>query len=242
MGEGLCFIWLFMQKIPQHIVLFPDGNRRWARQKNLPIIKGHQQGFGNLIEFCKWAKNKGVKVLTAFGFSTENWKRPKAEVNDLVRLFERGISSNKRNIKKLHNMGIKINIIGQKEKFPKRLQGLFKNIENLTKNNRNFCLNLAVSYGGKWDILQAVKNVAAKGVALKEITEDLIEQNLSTAGLPLPDLILRPGGEKRLSNFLLWQSAYAEIYFSSKLWPDFTEADFNQVLNEYAKRQRRFGS
>ncbi|MBU0476491.1 di-trans,poly-cis-decaprenylcistransferase [Patescibacteria group bacterium] len=227
-------------KIPSHIVLFPDGNRRWARKKGLPALIGHQQGYKNLTEFSKWCKNRGVKVLTAFGFSTENWKRSKREVGYLMKLFEKGLSSEK-NIKAFNKNEVRLKIIGQKEPLPKSLQKTIIKIENLTKNNKKFKLNLAVSYGGRWDIIQAVQKIIKEKIPIKDITEDLMEKYLSTAGLPAPDLIIRAGGEKRLSNFVIWQGAYSELYFSKKLWPDFTEKDLDKALDEYARRQRRFG-
>jgi undecaprenyl diphosphate synthase len=228
------------KKIPYHIVLFPDGNRRWAQESGLPTFRGHWEGFKKLKEFCRWCKERGVKVGTAFGFSTENWKRSKKEVDYLMKLFEKRLS-NKKDIKELQKEGVRVKVIGQKEKLPKPLQKVISSIESLTKDNKNFHLNLAVSYGGTWDILQAVQKIMKKNPPVKKITEDLIGQYLSTAGLPNPDLIIRAGGEKRLSNFLLWQAAYSELYFSKKLWPDFTEKDLDLAIKEYLRRQRRFG-
>lgn len=229
-----------MNKIPNHIVLFPDGNRRWAQKKGLPALKGHLKGQEKFKDFLIWSKKRGVKILTVFGFSTENWKRSKKEVNYLMKLFERGLSD-KKEINKFQKAGVKVKIIGQKEKLPKSLQGVISNLETLTKNNKKFQLNLAVSYGGRWDIIQAVKEIVKKKIPAKKITEDSIEKYLSTTGLPVPDLVIRAGGERRFSNFLLWQTAYSELYFSKKLWPDFTEKDLDQALTNFAKRQRRFG-
>jgi len=229
-----------MSKIPNHIVLFPDGNRRWARERGLPTFQGHWRGYQNLLKFCRWCQKRGVRVLTAFGFSTENWKRSKREVNYLMELFEEGLS-NKEHIKDLQKDQVRVKIIGQKERLPESLQKVIVNIENLTKNNKNLHLNLAVSYGGKWDITQAVQKIMKKNPPVKKITEDLIEKNLSTAGLPVPDLVIRAGDERRLSNFVIWQAAYSELYFSNTLWPDFTEKDLDLAIKEYNLRQRRFG-
>jgi len=229
-----------MNKIPQHIVLFPDGNRRWAREKGLPTLKGHWEGYKNLLKFSRWCKKRGVKVLTAFGFSTENWKRTKEEVDYLMMLVEKCLSS-KKHVRDFQKDKVRVKIIGQKERLPKSLRKVIARIEKLTKKNKNLHLNLAVSYGGKWDILQAVQKIVRKKTPALKITEDLISENLSTAGLPDPDLIIRAGGEKRLSNFLLWQAAYSEIYFVKKYWPAFTEKDLDLALEEYARRQRRFG-
>ncbi len=231
-------------KIPYHIVLFPDGNRRWARKRGLSTLRGHQEGYRNLIKFCEWCKKRGVKILTAFGFSTENWKRPKKEVRYLMKLFEQILSQNIKKYQKntgYHEEGIRIRIIGQKEKLPSSLQKITERIENLTKDCKNLHLNLAVSYGGRWDIVQALQKIVRKKIPAKDITEDLINNHLSTAGLPAPDLVIRAGDEKRISNFVIWQAAYSELYFSNKLWPDFTEKDLDEALREYAYRQRRFG-
>lgn len=230
-----------MDKVPQHIVLFPDGNRRWARKMGLPTIEGHKKGHHNLIKFCQWCRSKGVKILTVFGFSTENWKRPKEEIKYFMKLLEKGLSLGKGEIKKLQKAGVRIKIIGEKEKLPESLQKTITNIEDQTKDNKNLQLNLAVSYGGRWDILQAIHRIVKEKIPFSQITDDLIDKYLATSGLPAPDLIIRPGGEKRLSNFLLWQAAYSELYFSPKLWPDFTKKDLDQAFKEYARRQRRFG-
>ena len=229
-----------MKKIPYHIVLFPDGNRRWAENRGLPSLKGHWEGYKNLEKFCYWCKDRGVKIITAFGFSTENWKRSEKEVHYLMKLFEKGLV-NKKNLERAKKEKIRIRIIGQKEKLPKALQKVIKKVESLTENNKNFQLNLAVSYGGKWDILQAIQKIIKNKIPADKIDENLFAGFLSTASLPDPDLVIRAGGEKRLSNFLLWQAAYSELYFSKKLWPDFTEKDLDDALADYAQRQRRFG-
>jgi undecaprenyl diphosphate synthase len=228
------------KEIPNHIVLFPDGNRRWAQKKNWPAIKGHQQGYQKFEYFLKWCQEKGVKILTVFGFSTENWKRSKEEVDYLMKLFEDALSQ-KDKIERFQKAKVRIRIIGEREKLSKSLQKVIANIEEATKNNSDFYLNLAVSYGGRWDIVQAIKKIIAKKISIKDINEDLVDSFLSTAGLSAPDLVIRAGGEKRLSNFVLWQSAYSELYFSSKLWPDFSEEDFKDAMEDYASRQRRFG-
>ncbi len=227
-------------KIPNHIVLFPDGNRRWAKQKGLPSLKGHLKGHEKFKDFLTWCQEKGVKIVTVFGFSTENWKRSKKEVNYLMSLFKKGLSE-KKEIEKFQKAGVKVKIIGQKKRLSKSLQKVISNIEELTKNNKKFYLNLAVSYGGRWDIVQAIKRIIKEKVPVKKINEDLVGSFLSTAGLSAPDLVIRAGGEKRLSNFVLWQSAYSELYFCPKLWPDFSEKDLDKAFQDYAKRQRRYG-
>lgn len=224
--------------IPQHIVLFLDGNRRWAKNRGLNSLKGHHQGYKNIIDICEWCKKRGVKVLTAFGFSTENWNRREVEVNYLMELLEKGLLES---LEKFKKDGVKVKIIGQKKRLPKSCQLAIEKIEEATKTNSNLHLNLAVSYGGKWDILQAVKKIVEEKISVEDITEELFESYLSTAGLPNPDFVIRPGGQIRLSNFVLWQMAYAELYFSPKLWPDFNEQDLDLALREFDKRTRRFG-
>ena len=224
--------------IPQHIVLFPDGNRRWAKQKGIASLDGHMQGYNNLLDFSEWCKNRGVKVLTVFGFSTENWNRTEEEVNYLMELLEKCLVDN---LEKYKKEGVKVKIIGQRERLPESLQEAIEITEKATAENSNLHLNLAISYGGKWDILNAVKKIVEEKISADKIDEKLFEDYLSTAGLPSPDLIIRAGGEMRMSNFVLWQAAYSELYFSSKLWPDFTEQDLDLALEEFDRRSRRFG-
>jgi len=224
--------------IPQHIVLFPDGNRRWAKQKGLYSLEGHKKGYENLLNFCEWCKNRGVKVGTAFGFSTENWNRTKEEVDYLMKLLESCLIDN---LAKYDKDGVRVRVIGQRERLPKSLQEAIVKTEEATKNNLNFYLNLAISYGGKWDILNAVKKIVKEGIESDKIDEKLFDDHLSTAGLPAPDFIIRAGGEMRMSNFVLWQAAYSELYFSPKMWPEFTEEDLDIALAEFDKRSRRFG-
>ena len=224
--------------IPQHIVLFPDGNRRWAKQRGIHSLEGHKKGYENLLDFSEWCKNRGVKALTAFGFSTENWNRTKEEVDYLMNLLEKCLVDN---VEKYNKDGVRVRVIGQKERLPESLQKAIEKTEKETENNSSLFLNLAISYGGKWDILNAVKKIVEEKISADKIDEKLFEDYLSTAGLPSPDLIIRAGGEMRMSNFVLWQAAYSELYFSSKLWPDFTEQDLDLALEEFDRRSRRFG-
>ena len=224
--------------IPQHIVLFPDGNRRWARQRGIHTLEGHKQGYNNLLDFAEWCKNREVKVLTAFGFSTENWNRTAEEVDYLMKLLESCLLDNSA---KYDKDGVRVKVIGQRERLPKSLQEAIEKTEEATKNNTNLFLNLAISYGGKWDILNAIKNIVKEGIRADQIDEKLFESHLSTAGLFMPDFIIRAGGEMRMSNFVLWQAAYSELYFSPKFWPDFTEQDLDIALAEFDRRSRRFG-
>ncbi|MFH1462442.1 MAG: polyprenyl diphosphate synthase [bacterium] len=227
------------KNIPYHVGIIMDGNRRWAKSKGLPALQGHRKGYEKVREIGKWCKNRGVKILTLWAFSTENWKRSEKEVNYLLKLFKYALS--KREIRYLNKEKIKLLIIGQKERFPKLLQEMMEEGEESTKNNKEGILNLALSYGGRAEILTAVKKIIGKKIPAEKINEEIINQNLWTAGLPDPDLIIRTSGEQRTSGFLIWQSCYAELYFSSKHWPEFTEKDLDQAFAEYAKRDRRFG-
>ena len=224
-----------MKKVPYHLGIIIDGNRRWAREKGLPAFEGHRKGLVKVKELIKWSKERGVKILTLFVFSTENWKRAKREVSFLMKLAKSAIADN---LKELHKEGIKVRIIGQKERLPGFLQKTIVQAEELTKNNKGMVLNFALSYGGRAEIAQAIKKIIKKKILPKKITEDVISQNLWTSDL---DLIIRTGKEQRISNFLIWQAAYSELYFCKKYWPAFTEKDLDEALADYARRQRRFG-
>jgi len=225
-----------MRKIPHHLGIIIDGNRRWAKERGLPALEGHRRGLERLKELIDWSKERGIKVLTLFVFSTENWKRSKVEVNYLIRLFGQALS--KKNIQKIHQEGIKIRVIGQRERLPGSLQKTIKDVEELTKSNKGMVLNFALSYGGRAEIVEAIKNVIKKKIPLEKITEDMISQNLWTSDV---DLIIRTGKEQRISNFLIWQATYSELYFCPKYWPEFSEKDLDEALAEYTHRQRRFG-
>ncbi len=227
------------KKIPFHLGIIIDGNRRWAKKRGLPFFEGHRRGLDRVNKIGEWCRKRGVKILTLYTFSTENWNRSKKEISFLMKLLSEAL--NRKNVKELHQRKIKLQVIGQKERLPRSLQQRIKEAEELTKNNKEGILNLAISYGGKPEIVQAVKNIIKKKVPVSEITEDLINKNLWTAGLPEPDLIIRTGGVQRLSNFLTWQSAYSELYFIKKYWPEFTEKDLDEALLDYSRRQRRFG-
>jgi len=228
-----------MQKIPFHLGIILDGNRRWAKEKGLPSFEGHRKGLNNVQKIGDYCAKKGIKILTLYTFSTENWKRSKREISYLMKLFAESLG--KKNLQELHKKEIKLQIIGQKEKLPQALQERIKEAEKLTKNNKKRILNLAISYGGRIEIIQAVKNIIKKKIPVNKITEELINNNLWTTGLPYPDLIVRTGGVQRLSNFLTWQSAYSEFYFTKKFWPEFTEKDLDKALLDFSLRERRFG-
>ncbi|HOK00579.1 MAG TPA: polyprenyl diphosphate synthase [Candidatus Pacearchaeota archaeon] len=223
------------EKTINHLGIIIDGNRRWAKKRGLPTFEGHKKGIDKVKKAIEWANKRGIKNLTFFVFSTENWKRSKKEVDYLMKLAEEMIKDYEDTAKKEK---IRIRVIGQKEKLPKSLQKEIEKVENSTKNNKKMTVNFALSYGGRNEIVEVVKKIIEKKIPLEKINEKTISQNLWTTDL---DLLIRTGKEKRLSNFLLWQSAYSELYFSSKYWPDFTEKDLEKALNDYYSRQRRFG-
>lgn len=225
-----------MTEIPYHLGVIIDGNRRWAKERELPIFEGHRRGLEKVKELISWAKNRGIKILTLFVFSTENWKRPKKEVNYLMRLIKK--TFNKKHIEKINREDIKVQVIGQREKLAKPIQKIIKEAEELTKNNKGMIVNFALSYGGRAEIVEAIKKIIKKKISPEKITEETIKENLWTFDV---DLIIRTGKEQRISNFLIWQAAYSEFYFCKKYWPDFTEKDFDEALADYANRQRRFG-
>lgn len=212
-----------------------DGNGRWAQLKGKKRTFGHKAGVEKTREIVEACSKKGVESLTLFAFSSENWARPEEEVSYLMELF---VLALKREIKMLNKNNAQLRFIGDISGFNKKLQTSIADAQQQTSNNDGLCLNIAANYGGRWDIVNAVNKVIDKDSV---ITEKSIEENLSTSGLPQLDLMIRTGGEKRISNFLIWQAAYAELYFSDKLWPDFDEAELDLALSDYSARQRRFG-
>lgn len=221
---------------PAHIAIIMDGNGRWANKQGLPRIAGHQEGLKATRIAVQAAKDCGVKYLTLYSFSAENWKRPEEEVNFLFRLMEDTL---RKEGEELHQNNVKVLFIGRRDELPQELKDTMKNIEKLTYNNTGLNLVFAINYGGRQEITDAVQKIMDSGE--KNITEDVIRKNLYTADIPFPDLIIRTSGEKRISNFLLWQGAYAEFYFTPVLWPAFTEADFLKAIGAYHRRHRRFG-
>jgi undecaprenyl diphosphate synthase len=225
-------------KIPTHVGLIMDGNGRWATQRGLPRLAGHKAGVENVKPTVLAAKKFGIKYLTFYAFSTENWKRPQDEVSGIMNLLSIFID---KEVNNLHKEGVRILHIGRRERLD---QGLRKKIEgaiDLTKDNTTITVQMGLDYGGRDEITQAVRKIVASGVTPEEVTEELISQNLYTVGIPDPDLIIRTSGELRTSNFLIWQSAYSEWIFPETYWPDFTEQVFWQMLVEYSRRDRRYG-
>lgn len=224
--------------VPRHIGIILDGNRRWARARNLPTLEGHRRGYQNIKRIALSAFKSGVEILTVYAFSTENWRREKKEVEYLLKLFRLLVD---READLLMKKGVRINFFGRRQDFDKSLQDGMKQIERRTKGNRKGVLNICLSYGGRDEIVRAVRKLAAKKVAPRDITEDSISANLDSAAWPDPDLIIRTSGEQRLSGFLTWQSVYSELYFTQKHWPEFDSGDLSQALESYGRRGRRYG-
>ncbi len=225
-----------------HLAIIMDGNRRWARKKGFPAFEGHTHGYQTLKKVGDWCVEKNIKFLTVYAMSTENLKRPKIEVRFLMNLLQKIL---KNEINDLKKKGVKLKFSGRLELFSKKVIQGIKNAEKLTRNNKKCILNLCLGYGGQSEIVDAVKKIVKSGVnpeySGEKITQELIQKNLYSTEIPEPDLILRTGGEMRLSNFLTWQSVYSELYFTKTLWPDFSKKEFNKILKEFNNRQRRFG-
>lgn len=225
-------------KIPDHIAIILDGNGRWAKKQNRPRTFGHKEGAENVIRIAKSCKKFGVKTLTLYAFSTENWKRPATEVGFLMDLLIKFVNSK---LEQLMAEDCKINFLGDISKLPAKTREACDFALEKTKDNKSLTINIALNYGGRDEIVHAFKEIMEKGYVPDEITEELISENLYTAGLPDPDLLIRPGGEIRLSNFLIYQLAYTELYFTDVLWPVFTEDDLREAILAFTKRDRRYG-
>lgn len=217
-----------------------DGNGRWANKRHLPRTVGHAKGASGVRDLVESSAQQGVKYLTLFAFSTENWKRPADEVSKLMSLFIRYLEEN---LNALIESGVRLKIIGDISAFPGELQKRIQDAESSTRHNQTITLTVAANYGGQWDIVQAFKNwqLANPQISAQHLTQETLAQFLSTAGMPNVDLLIRTGGEQRISNFLLWQCAYAEIYFTDVLWPEFDESELMAALSWYSNRERRFG-
>lgn len=229
-------------KIPQHVAIIMDGNGRWAQLRGKKRVVGHKSGVESVRASVSTAAKHGVKALTLFAFSSENWQRPETEVSVLMDLFMFVLT---REVKRLHKNDIKFQVIGDVSKFSDKLQKMIKNSEDLTANNAGMVLSIAANYGGRWDIAHAAKQLAEKvardEMSSEDITEESLNEHTSLAGLPELDLLIRTGGDFRISNFLLWQAAYAEFYFTEVLWPDFNEEEFTKAISLFDSRERRFG-
>ncbi len=225
-------------QLPNHVAIIMDGNGRWAKQHGLPRLGGHQAGAQNIRPIIKCFNQHHIKYVTFYGFSTENWNRPEDEVTGLLRLFEESIN---KYVSELHENGIKLRHLGHLEEFPQGLQLAINKAIELTKNNTRMTLNFALNYGGRLEILDAVRHIIAEGIPLQNIDEKLFSNYLYTAGLPDIDLLIRTGGEFRISNFLIWQAVYSEYYFTDVLWPNFNQKELEKALLAYSQRHRRFG-
>lgn len=230
---------------PSHVAVIMDGNGRWAKKRNLPRNEGHRVGAKVFGDIVKHASKIGVKSLTAYAFSTENWKRPESEVRSIMELLERYLDDFFKNYKNNSEEDICLKVIGDISQLSKTLQEKIIKAQEQTKNHTRMTVNIAINYGSRDEIIRASKMLAEKCLSgemkIDDICEDVVSDVMYTSGQPELDLIIRPSGEKRLSNFLLWQSAYAEFVFMDVLWPDFTTEDFDIAINEFAKRSRRFG-
>jgi undecaprenyl diphosphate synthase len=225
-------------RIPTHLAIIMDGNGRWARSRGLPRQAGHRAGTENVRRIIEACGDLGIKILTVYAFSTENWGRPEKEVKGLMNILEDVID---RELEDLHANGVQLRHIGQLEDLSPRLQEKVCAAIELTKSNRHLILNVAWNYGGRQEIVHAVREIVKAGVRPEEINEALVESYLYTAGLPDPDLIIRTSGELRVSNYLIWQGAYSEYYVTPTYWPSFSRAELEQAIENYSERERRFG-
>lgn len=228
--------------LPQHVAIIMDGNGRWAQRRGLSRIEGHRAGMYAAREIIKYCSKINIPYLTLYVFSSENWKRPKNEINGLFEMLQNYLEENN---SEWMDYGICLRIIGSLEKLPRVLKEILVQVCKKTKENRNLNLTIAISYGSRMEIIEAAKKIAidiANGIiSINQISEEIFSQYLATKGLPDPDLFIRTSGEMRLSNFLLWQLSYSELYITPVLWPDFTQFDFDAALQNYANRNRRFG-
>lgn len=226
------------EPIPRHVALIMDGNGRWARERGLPRLAGHRAGVENLRRIIEASAEFGIEYLTIYAFSTENWERPPAEVRGLMNILEEVID---RELQQLHKNGVQLRHIGKLDGLRVELQEKVREAIELTKGNRRLVLNVAFNYGGRDEIMHAIQEMIRDGIDPDEVDEDMVSRYLYTAGSPDPDLIVRTSGELRVSNFLIWQGAYAEWVVTPTYWPDFSREELYQALNEFARRERRFG-
>lgn len=223
--------------LPEHIAIIMDGNGRWAKKRSLPRTAGHAAGSKNFKDIARYCNKIGLKYLTVYAFSTENWKRPKDEVDNIMRIFKEYLED----AKNFKDENIKVQFIGDRSVLSPEIQRLMKESEDASQDATGLHLNIAINYGGRDEIVNAVKNIIKSGLNAEDITEQTISDNLYTAGQPDPDFIIRPSGEYRLSNYLIWQAAYSEYWFSDILWPDFKPKDLDKAIDEFNRRNRRFG-
>ncbi len=227
-----------LTRIPRHVAIIMDGNGRWAQKRGLPRLAGHREGVENIRRILRASREFGIQILTLFAFSTENWGRPEEEVQGLLRILEETIH---REVPELNRNGVQLRHIGSPDGLSDKLRDEIQRVIELTKTNDHLILNLAFNYGGRQEILRAVREIVREGIPPERITPDLFRQYLYTGDLPDPDLLIRTSGEMRISNYLLWQVAYAEFYSTPLYWPDFGKEELRQALVEFGRRHRRFG-
>lgn len=227
-----------VNNLPSHIAIIMDGNGRWATLRNLSRTSGHKKGVETVRDIIALCQSKNIPVLTLFAFGVENWKRPAKEVRNLFRIFFLVL---RKELPKLQAKNIQLKIIGDRSVFTPALLKAAQNAENLTQQNTGLVLNIAINYSGRWDLLNAIQHIVPKVTSTTQITEQDVSRELSLFGCPEPDLFIRTGGVMRISNFMLWELAYTELYFTPVLWPDFNEQEFEKALADFAKRERRFG-
>jgi undecaprenyl diphosphate synthase len=224
--------------VPRHVAVVMDGNGRWARKRYMPRVYGHKQGVDALVRAVDAFADRGVDYLTVFAFSSENWNRPSEEVSGLMSLVLVAVS---KYLTKLAGDGVRVRIVGDRSKVSSKLRDAWEHAESSTAQNTRITLSVAFNYGGRWDMVQACQHAIRDGLAAEQVDEARLSRYMALSYAPDPDLFIRTGGEMRISNFLLWQSAYSEFYFTERLWPDFSEADIDAALNAYKQRDRRFG-
>lgn len=231
---------VLQQSVPKHIAIIMDGNGRWAKQRHFPRFIGHKKGLNAVKKVVSHCAERGIASLTLFAFSTENWKRPAEEVSKLMGLFFMALN---KEVKKLHQNNVRLSVVGDIGAFSEKIQAAIAEAEALTANNTGLRLNVAANYGGRWDIVHAVQKwqLANPELPVSELTPDALAGSLLLADQPEPDLMIRTGGEQRISNFLIWQMAYAEFYFTDELWPDFNEQSIDRAIASFQQRERRFG-
>jgi undecaprenyl diphosphate synthase len=225
--------------VPRHVAVVMDGNGRWAKQRFMPRFFGHKQGVDALVRAVNTFADRGVQYLTVFAFSSENWKRPTEEVSGLMSLVLVAVS---KYLTKLAGDGVRIRIVGDRSAVSDKLRRAWEHAEELTRDNRRITLSVAFNYGGRWDVVQACRKAIAEGLLPEQVDETWLSKHMALSFAPDPDLFIRTGGEMRISNFLLWQAAYSELFFTECLWPDFGTAEIDAALDAYAQRDRRFGA
>ena len=229
---------MIKRRVPRHVVIIPDGNRRWAKAHGLAPIAGHKKGLEAAMRVVKGSRDLGVKILTLWGFSTENWERPPMEVGYLMRIYT---SFFRKHLKELVTEGVRFNWIGRRDRVPAMLRAVLEKVEAATAKNTKYILNICIDYGGHDELVRAIRKILAKHIPAAKINERVVAANLDTAGVPDPDLLIRTSGEYRTSGVMPWQTAYTELFFSKLLFPDFSLAELKRALADFARRQRRFG-